>query len=64
MKLPNFAPGFGLTDNIRIKAVRDAVFTSVSHSSKKNNVGKTTIRGWMKRIPVSYILESERNKEK
>lgn len=58
-----FTPGFGLTDDIRVKAVRDALFTSVSHSAIKHNVGKTTIRDWMRRIPVSYIV-SERKKEK
>lgn len=59
-----FDTRYGLTDDIRVKAVRDALFTSVSKSAIKHNVGKTTIRNWMQRMPVSYLLESERKKEK
>lgn len=57
-----FTPGFGLTDDIRVKAVRDALFTSVSNSAIKHNVGKTTIRNWMQRMPVSYLLERKKEK--
>ena len=44
-----YHPDYGLTDEIRIKAVRDAQITEVKVSAKINRVSVSSIYKWRKR---------------
>jgi hypothetical protein len=44
-----YHPDYGLTDEIRIKAVRDAQLTEVKVSAKINRVSVASIYKWRKR---------------
>ena len=44
-----YHPDYGLTDEIRLKAVRDARLTEVKVSAKINRVSVSSIYKWRKR---------------
>lgn len=46
----NYHPEYGLPDEIRIKAVRDAQVTDVKMSAKINRVSTVSIYKWRKRL--------------
>lgn len=46
----NYHPDYGLTDDLRIKSVRDSKLLSVKEAAIKNNVSIASIYNWRKAL--------------
>ena len=50
----NYHPDYGLTDELRIKSVRDAKVMTVKKAAETNNVSIASIYNWRKALEQSH----------